>query len=858
MGGRTSGSSTDPSLEATSTLRRSFGTKVARSAPRRGGAHQPWPSGGRHAGCRPPAWPAPPARVRVASAGRGAPGGSSHQAMPCAGLPMSMDARAGSRWSSVPMRGSTRRPDSVRVTSMVTSAAVGRKVTGAALRPDCTKGSPRAPGFAQQVPEPATVDGLESHHLIGVAVQIPASGQPAEGQQLLDQQEPLGGPRGPCRPVAVVVEIGPRDPRSDPIPVLSGYHRPNPDPWPPLRSRLRISSNWSPISGAPTLIGLPPFGVQQGLQGKLPVGRAASLDPVIPVNRRSSVSSSVRGEGPESPRTSVSDGAGPEPTVGCSASTSATACLQFAPTGQVHVAWNPDSTVRARAGQGDRGDIGPALPTLYLADDVGAAGAPRSRPHRTGPGVAAAPGEGPRTHQPLQHLHICGSHHLLLVFPGSRGDPIKVAPAASIAAATAWRHVCASTAEPGTARPRARVRWADGRTVWGQSWTSARARSLMTDRVNSKGWWQETFSPGCVSVRKVALPFGRENRVSNDRLSPLDASFLHLEDDVSHMHIASVAIFEGPPPLFTDVLAMVEPSWPWSPATARWCAPCPSTWAGRSGSTTPTSTSSTTCATPPSPRPGAMSELRNLVGRVMSQQLDRSKPLWEIWMVEGLEDGRWAMLSKTHHAMVDGVSGTDLLAVIMDISPDAERPAPVAWEPRPTPDGRRLADRRHGRFCAQPLRAGAGRPVLDPVRAPGRRLLQGGGGAGWRRWRAWCGPPRSRASTVPSGPIAATPGPPPRSTTSSGCARRWAGRSTTSSWPPSPSGSVICSCRGGSPSTGWCGPWCRCRCGRATRVGGRWVTAPMRTRCRPCSPSCRSASRTRPSGCTPSPSRWTV
>ena len=80
----------------------------------------------------------------------------------------------------------------------------------------------------------------------------------------------------------------------------------------------------------------------------------------------------------------------------------------------------------------------------------------------------------------------------------------------------------------------------------------------MTDRVNSKGWWQETFSLGCVSVRKVALPFGRENRVSNDRLSPLDASFLHLEDDVSHMHIASVAIFEGPPPLFTDVLAMVD------------------------------------------------------------------------------------------------------------------------------------------------------------------------------------------------------------------------------------------------------------------------------------------------------------
>ena len=54
----------------------------------------------------------------------------------------------------------------------------------------------------------------------------------------------------------------------------------------------------------------------------------------------------------------------------------------------------------------------------------------------------------------------------------------------------------------------------------------------------------------------------------------------------------------------------------------------------------------------------------------MAQQLDRSKPLWEIWVVEGLEDGRWAMLAKTHHALVDGMSGTDLLAVIMDLAPE--------------------------------------------------------------------------------------------------------------------------------------------------------------------------------------------
>jgi hypothetical protein len=90
------------------------------------------------------------------------------------------------------------------------------------------------------------------------------------------------------------------------------------------------------------------------------------------------------------------------------------------------------------------------------------------------------------------------------------------------------------------------------------------------------------------------------------------------------------------------------------------------------------------------PAPGGEDELRHLVGRVMAQQLDRTKPLWEIWVVEGLEDDRWAMLAKTHHALVDGVSGTDLLAVIMDLSPDAPRPPHARWVPRPEPSGWQL------------------------------------------------------------------------------------------------------------------------------------------------------------------------
>ena len=94
----------------------------------------------------------------------------------------------------------------------------------------------------------------------------------------------------------------------------------------------------------------------------------------------------------------------------------------------------------------------------------------------------------------------------------------------------------------------------------------------------------------------------------------------------------------------------------------------------------------------------------------MSQPLDRSKPLWEIWVVEGLEDGHWAVMSKTHHAMVDGVSGTDLLALIMDLSPEPIDPEPTTWTPEPAPSGLLLAVQASVDLLAQPVRAGSGPP----------------------------------------------------------------------------------------------------------------------------------------------------
>ena len=102
------------------------------------------------------------------------------------------------------------------------------------------------------------------------------------------------------------------------------------------------------------------------------------------------------------------------------------------------------------------------------------------------------------------------------------------------------------------------------------------------------------------------------------------------------------------------------------------------------------------------PPPGGDQELRNLVGRLMAQQLDRTKPLWEMWMVEGLQDGHWALISKVHHCMVDGVSGSDLLAVMLD--PEREPPAPRldTWRPAPEPSDVRLVTESLGDLIANP------------------------------------------------------------------------------------------------------------------------------------------------------------
>jgi len=126
------------------------------------------------------------------------------------------------------------------------------------------------------------------------------------------------------------------------------------------------------------------------------------------------------------------------------------------------------------------------------------------------------------------------------------------------------------------------------------------------------------------------------------------------------------------------------------------------------------------------PAPGSEEQLRNLAARIFSQQLDRSKPLWELWLVEGLDGDRFAIVGESHHALVDGISGVDITTVLFDTEKDPANPPamPPKWAPRPEPtDIKLLADALHER-ATSPREFVRG--VRAALRGP-RQVLRGVG-----------------------------------------------------------------------------------------------------------------------------------
>ncbi len=169
-----------------------------------------------------------------------------------------------------------------------------------------------------------------------------------------------------------------------------------------------------------------------------------------------------------------------------------------------------------------------------------------------------------------------------------------------------------------------------------------------------------------------------------ERLTADDAAFLHLEDQVSAMHNVTVGIFEGPEPSHSDIVSRVAQRVPLVPRLRQRVIDVPLHIERPVWIDDPHFNLDYHIRHTGLPAGGGRASLQNLIGRLLSQRLDRGKPLWELWMVSGLPDGQWAIVSKAHHSMIDGVSGTDPLGLIIDQVRGSRR-ASERWKPDPLP-----------------------------------------------------------------------------------------------------------------------------------------------------------------------------
>jgi WS/DGAT/MGAT family acyltransferase len=206
-----------------------------------------------------------------------------------------------------------------------------------------------------------------------------------------------------------------------------------------------------------------------------------------------------------------------------------------------------------------------------------------------------------------------------------------------------------------------------------------------------------------------------------ERMSTPDAGFFFVEHENVPMHLGSLALFEGPPPAYGDLVRLFAAKLPLVPRYRQVVRTTPlnifrPAWADDEHFEIGYHLRHAAV-----PKPGGDDQLRNLAARIYAQRLDRARPLWEAWFLEGIEGGRWAILSKVHHCMVDGIGGTDLMTVMFDIGPDAERPAPASWEPDPGPSVLSLVSDGLADTLTWPLRQLTGVPGFfrQQLRAPG-------------------------------------------------------------------------------------------------------------------------------------------
>lgn len=207
---------------------------------------------------------------------------------------------------------------------------------------------------------------------------------------------------------------------------------------------------------------------------------------------------------------------------------------------------------------------------------------------------------------------------------------------------------------------------------------------MTTDAVNDIGMSTLTGEGRRGRIRDVSNP---------DRLSGLDTAFLHLEDaGASHMHVASVMVFDGKAPTHHELVRHIISRLHLVPRYRQRLAFVPFGQGRPVWVDDPHFNPYYHIRHTALPRPGDETALKQLAGRLFSQRLDRSKPLWEMWLVDELAGDRFALIAKTHHALVDGISGVDITTVLFDLEPEPGHPdrPPVPWSAQPLPGQAKL------------------------------------------------------------------------------------------------------------------------------------------------------------------------
>jgi diacylglycerol O-acyltransferase / wax synthase len=220
-----------------------------------------------------------------------------------------------------------------------------------------------------------------------------------------------------------------------------------------------------------------------------------------------------------------------------------------------------------------------------------------------------------------------------------------------------------------------------------------------------------------------------------DRMSALDAGFFYAESENTPMHVGSVAVFDGPAPTYGDVVRLILSKLPKVPRYRQRVKPVPLQLGRPLWVDDPHFQILYHVRHTAVPKPGSDEQLRNLAGRVLGQRLDMAKPLWELWLVEGLADDKWALISKVHHCMVDGVAGTDLMQLMFDLDPDAKHEAPQDWTPQRSPSSLSLVTGAVSEAMTHPLQQLSSLPTLGTAVHAAKEIAHSG---------------RTIAQTVPS------------------------------------------------------------------------------------------------------------